>query len=727
MICPFGVPFALVRVFYGGNIFSIIFAYMVSKVHTLFMFSDLFICFFEIIIITLFYFLINLRQIKKPLLTLEIFGLLSLALKLYYALCFYENLLLFLINIILTLIFIAYFYKLFKIYKNKFLFFKFSNLDYLYFSLFIFFLTIGLYSFKVQLIYIEYFFIVFAIIFGCRILPTDKFLVFVISMGIGVSLAMKNMQLLLFAGIQSILLINFRRCNKFCFAGLSILSIGLYYFLTDSMQDISFVVAVIPMLIYVCFKTTFLNKVQSMFEIDSLNLICEDLRKNKIVQIKNKLLLMSKTLGSMQKDLKFLLVGKISREKASIELAQDVINACCNNCENFKTCFMQNINKRAMFENLLSKAIEKGKLSRDDIVMGLQSYCVKENIIISEINQAVEMFLNFEKAMKTEDASKLMISDNLSTFSEIFYSFSNFLEVNLGLNSDISNKLKEKLTNELLDVKDVAVIENNSGIESINLIAQNEHIAKHEMVEAINKFSRNKFKLGFAKHIELSGLSFASFVPNEKLKMCFAVASQSKESSANGDNVAVTKLAQNRYFVAIADGMGHGNNANRISSMVLSLVRSMFAIGFDSKLIINSINKLLIPASLDEFTSLDACEIDLENETCTFIKMGASVSILKHTNTSEIISCKSLPMGIVDNIKPTIIRKHISVGDIIILASDGIVDSFNSIDNYKNYINDMKIVNLQRSADEILFDASFQNKKHPDDMTIIAINILKNY
>ena len=61
------------------------------------------------------------------------------------------------------------------------------------------------------------------------------------------------------------------------------------------------------------------------------------------------------------------------------------------------------------------------------------------------------------------------------------------------------------------------------------------------------------------------------------------------------------------------------------------------------------------------------------------------------------------------------------------MASDGIVDSFSSIENYRNYINDSKIENLQKFLDDVVFDASFQNRKHPDDMTIIAINLLKNY
>ena len=108
------------------------------------------------------------------------------------------------------------------------------------------------------------------------------------------------------------------------------------------------------------------------------------------------------------------------------------------------------------------------------------------------------------------------------------------------------------------------------------------------------------------------------------------------------------------------------------------------------------------------------------------MKLGASVSIIKHKNTSEVIVSESLPIGIVQNIKPTIVRKQISSGDMIFLASDGIVDSFENIDIYKSFINDAKIFNLQKYLDEVVVDAGVQNQKHIDDMTIIGINLLKN-
>ena len=105
--------------------------------------------------------------------------------------------------------------------------------------------------------------------------------------------------------------------------------------------------------------------------------------------------------------------------------------------------------------------------------------------------------------------------------------------------------------------------------------------------------------------------------------------------------------------------------------------------------------------------------------------MGSSVSVIKHQSTSEIVSSHSLPIGIVQNIKPTIVKKNIFAGDMIFLASDGVVDSFLSVDDFKSFVNDSKIYNLQKFTDDVVFEGQALNAKHIDDMTIIGINLLK--
>jgi len=723
---PLGFAFAIVRVFYNGNIFFVIFSYLISQLNFIFLFSDLFICFYEIVIISLYYYIKNFHSQKKPLLKLELFISLAFALKFYYALSMGQNLVIFSLDLFLSLLAGVYFYFLFKAYKNKFLFFKFSNFDYFYFLLIILLLMTGIYSFQIEKLYLEYFLICLIIILSSKILPNDKFFILTMAVGVGTFFASKNHLLLLFSIFLSVICVIIKNRNKLIFILSIIISIILFYLVNQSINYISLLFCLFALIIFAVIKEKFIKKLSNMFEIDCQNIIGEVLQFENINQIKTKLNLMSQTLKNMQQEFKLLIVGKINRDKACEELSKDIIGNVCKRCENFNNCFYMNINKSSLFENLLNKAIVQGKISKDDVVYGLQTYCNKENIIVSEINQIAEVFLKYEKEMKTEDFSKLIISDELENFSKIFANFAKFIKSENGFNKPQSLMLKEQLINQMLSVNEVLVIENITGIESINVIAKNEDLLKREFVSCISNFARYRFKLDMINHLSFSGLGFARFVPDDKLKINIAVSTKAKEAT-NGDNVSMAKLSKNKYFIALADGMGHGGNANKISSMVLSLIKSMFQIGFDEELVVDSINKLIIPAGIDNFTTLDACVLDLDREIATFIKLGASVSVIKHKNTSEMIECKSLPLGVIEKVTPTIVKRNISAGDFIILASDGVVDSFNNIEDYKCYINDSKILNLQKFVDDVVLDARFQNQKHQDDMTLIAINLLKNY
>ena len=48
------------------------------------------------------------------------------------------------------------------------------------------------------------------------------------------------------------------------------------------------------------------------------------------------------------------------------------------------------------------------------------------------------------------------------------------------------------------------------------------------------------------------------------------------------------------------------------------------------------------------------------------------------------------------------------------------------IENYKIFINDYKIDSLQRFADNVIFEMGITPKGRRDDMSIIALKLLKN-
>ena len=327
--------------------------------------------------------------------------------------------------------------------------------------------------------------------------------------------------------------------------------------------------------------------------------------------------------------------------------------------------------------------------------------------------------------MKTEDESKLLISTELGSFSKLFSSLAKNIDSSPKINKNLSAIAKEMLANNMVDVGDIGVFESKNGIEKIDVVADNNVMMKKELNEALSKMVKARLQVKKLKHLDLSGLSLISFMVANELKADFAISSSSKES-VSGDNTIITKIDENRYFVAIADGMGHGKIAGKTSQMILELIRNLFLVGIDLDVIIDSINKLLLPVGLDNFSTLDAVIVDLRLSKCTFIKLGSSVSVIKHKERIEIVSCESLPVGIVQNIRPTIVVRPIKAGDVVLLASDGVVDSFGEVERYKVFVNDYKIDNLQRFVDNVIFELNLQPNRHKDDMSIIALKLLKN-
>ncbi len=653
-----------------------------------------------------------------------VFIAISKTLLLYFSFDNLGVLLLFLTGFILEILLGLYFFKFFEVYKKKFVFFKFSNLDYFLFSVMIYLLAFGLFSFDIIEKHLGLFVLALTVIFSLRIFPIEKTYIVTSMVAVGAFSVTFEYLYLLFMILSSVSLINFKDVGKYWFVCFSSVVFAIMVFIFKLFTFFEYFSLIFAVFCFVCMPQKLVSKWQNLFEQDAMQIILSKAQTNKIESVSHKLEIMSQTLLSMHQNFKMLLVGKIDRKCASAELVQDVINRCCKDCENYRFCFMQNINKKQMLGEFLLTAIDSGGVDENRLNNGMQTYCMKKSILINEVNQIASWYLSYEKAMKTEDESKLIVASELNNFSNIFSNFAKIAKKDVKINKNSSKILKESLLNGLIDAKEVLIFENENGLDSVCVVASNETLIKTDLLEVIEKNIRNKMKLKEINHLEFSGLGLATFIPTGRFRLDVAVSSKAKDKR-NGDNVVVSKIGDNKYFVAIADGMGHGEGASKTSSMVLSLIKSMFEVGIDDELVVESVNKLLVPAGLDGFSTLDACVVDIEKETATFIKMGASVSVIKHKNTSDIVVSKSLPIGVIQNIKPTITKVPLILGDVLFLASDGVVDSFASIEEFKAFINDTKIYNLQKHLDNIIFDAEYQSK-HLDDMTIIGINLLKN-
>lgn len=722
---PLGISFALSRICFGESLMLVAFEYIVSNAFLWTNFYLVIATAFEVVVMSLYYFLKETLTIQRKKLVIFLFLGLSSVIRLYFVIIEELNIFAYLVDIALKFFALVYCIKIHSVFKNKFIFQRCSNLDYVLLSSFLAFSLLGLFQYKTVSILMGLS-LLFAIVFvGCRFLPTDKFLIIsmILTLCFGYLFNSSVIVLAMVSGI--LLLVLLSKIPKYFFL---ILSASLFFavFKIMKIDTISNIINLLEGLVFVAFiPQRSVNKLSQFFEEKNLDIIKENLWFEARDEVKGNLVVMSKTLAKMQEDFKALIVGKIDRHFASDELAKDVIYHTCETCDRRIICSSSLIDKQRMLSEFIFYAISKGSFSQNELSVGFRTYCDKTAIITNKIGELVGKYLQFESSVKTEDESKLLIADELGNFAKLLNNFAKNIERTPKINRNLTEIVKEMLINNMVEIEDIAVFESVNGIEKIDVVAKNSVVLRRELAQSLSRVVQNNVYAKKIRHLNFAGLSLISFMLANSLRAEFAVSSKAKEK-VNGDNTLLVKIDDSRFLVAIADGMGHGKVAGRTSQMILELIKNMFFVGINLELIIESINKLLVPVGLENFSTLDVAVVDLRQCKCTFIKLGSSVSVIKHRENSELIVSSSLPVGIVQNLKPTIQTTILREGDMIVLASDGVVDCFADVDRFRVFVNDCQIRTLQEFTDNVIAELSMGMNQHPDDMSIIAVKLLKN-
>ena len=113
-------------------------------------------------------------------------------------------------------------------------------------------------------------------------------------------------------------------------------------------------------------------------------------------------------------------------------------------------------------------------------------------------------------------------------------------------------------------------------------------------------------------------------------------------------------------------------------------------------------NKVLCFNGEDNFTALDVGVIDLFSGSADFIKIGSPYSFIITKDSVKIVEGSSLPLGILDELHPTVCKTNLSSGDVVVLVSDGISDAFGSSSELIDFLSSQRALNPKTLADNIL-------------------------
>ena len=474
---------------------------------------------------------------------------------------------------------------------------------------------------------------------------------------------------------------------------------------------------------------------------------------NRSKETVSKLNNVSKVVKDMADNYKNVAATAITKEDIQEKNKQKFIAELLNNIE-------------YMNENILYETIEDvdGKIIDDIFIELMDKQFIKENdllrILARNNNYVVGFDQNNEKI--TRDVEKMTEAINsafriskmnfiwsirlneekknfenqLNGVSKAISEIADEMEENIE-NDDSKNEIKEQITlllkqKEIL-VQEILINKKENDRYKIELcIEKSDKEDLDEIItEIINKVIGEKVIIKERKDIKRENIITYKVISDDKYILDIGCSNKIKDNmSVSGDSILKTKLKDGKYLLAISDGMGSGPEARKSSQIVTKMLKRLLDSGFERETSIDLINSNLLNVSEDVFATLDIVIIDLYKGNIEFVKNGACPTYIKNNRKIQIIKSLTLPAGIVKETNTDVFDKDIENNDIIVMCSDGILDSNIEYKNkelwIKYLLEDINVVNPQKIADIILNESIDNNfGKIKDDMSVLVCKLIK--
>ena len=389
--------------------------------------------------------------------------------------------------------------------------------------------------------------------------------------------------------------------------------------------------------------------------------------------------------------------------------------------------------------------IDKQEIKRADLLKifaDCNSYIIQENdkkispLLEENIAQMVRVINMSYKISKSKFVWMKRLQENKNNMKRQLDGVSKVIS---DLADDIKREAKEdeKFENEkrtiitLAKQKDIEIVEISIKREERFLIEIYLNDVESSYVQKIEKILTEVLKEKITFNEEASIGKRWSFLSEDIYNMAIGISTTAKnKSEISGDNILNIRLKDGKYLVALSDGMGSGEEANQSSKQALKMLENLLLSGFDKNTSIDLINSSLMSKDNEVFATLDIAIIDLYKGNIEFIKSGACPTYVKNKTKVQILKASSLPTGIINESNLNIMDRDIENGDIMLICSDGILDSNIEYKNKELWIRylleDIETTNTKKIADLVLNEAIDNNFGiAKDDMSVIVCKFLK--
>jgi stage II sporulation protein E len=506
-------------------------------------------------------------------------------------------------------------------------------------------------------------------------------------------------------------------------------ALGWFFNLYYSYNILTFLPCLIGAIGFLVIPHKFLDEISGFFVASANGSAMRNIANRNNENLARKLGELSEVFGEMDISFRGMIKGGLTDEQAKEMLVNDIKDKICFDCPEKNKCHRQFADEtKQVFNNIVDASFERGKATLIDVPPYLTSRCSRINSVISSINQMSGQYKKYAGLMNNFDSSRILVAEQMNGISKIMKSLSQEVNQQVTFDSWKENKIIEELSYLNIVCSDAVVYEKSKICTMATIVIKTEDSTNEKIASVISKICGGKMILERESPSGRTGWTVLNFKPSPVYNIVFGTAATKKATSrTSGDSYSLIKIDNDKFMMALCDGMGSGNKAEKSSNLAIGLVENFYKAGFDNDIILSSTNKLLSLSGEEMFSALDIAVIDLRKGIADIIKLGAPVGLIKHKDSIDFISGNALPLGIINEAQPNVKKVVLSGGDYVILCTDGITDSFYSNEDFANYVNNLTESNPQVLA-EIILKKALENcgGSAVDDMTIIVSKIFKS-
>jgi len=405
--------------------------------------------------------------------------------------------------------------------------------------------------------------------------------------------------------------------------------------------------------------------------------------------------------------------------------------------------------KKAILKDLLTNLIAKERIDYKGLIKILEkngSYIFGDDEATSNDIEKMVKAINYTyRINKIHFTCNKKITQNKKNISHDLENVSKFISELAEDLKKTENKTdlylveKEKIITLLkqksINIKTINIQKEESGKKQITLSINKTEECEGKCLNTVQKilqkvleekFVIQKYECGLKNEEGDCNLIFTS---EDNFKIEIGIAKTTKEGQqVSGDSGLQTKLKDGKYLLAISDGMGSGLMARKSSQIAIKMLERLLDSGFNKKTSIDLINSTILSSKDETFASLDIAVLDLYKGNIELLKSGAMPTYIKRGRKVTTIKSNTLPTGSMDKTDLDVFDLDIQSGDIIVMCSDGIIESNDEYTNkelwVEHLLEEIETDSVQKIAD-ILLQESIDNGygKAKDDMTVIVAKI----